>query len=287
MDDWVCFISEMHVLKPDVIWLEITEYTPEEFHGNAAKSLDMKMISGIDNPARISCPSRRPRRHSFLWGERVDFKGSFAEYESIFTRASVLTGEDVLFETDPEHQLYMREVAEKQKKFFPVEYKLTLSDVLSPSAARFFNEHLDEMRHKANLDGVYITDLEQKPSRVSSGALVPTLVKHGTLVSLRGEPKMYNPKEHLFIVGESLHPEYNDDYGCYFMDVLDDPEVNGPFLKKISGNAMHMISMGCFMLYCMSRLELCATAALPGPPQVFSSSPGPCQDDKSSLHCTD
>ena len=174
----------------------------------------------------------------------------------MFTRASVLTGEVFLFETDPERQLYMREVAEKQKKFFPEDYQLKLSDVLSPSAARFFNEHLDEMRHKANLDGVYITDLEQKPSRVSSGALVPTLVKHGTLVSLRGEPKMYTPKEHLFIVGESLHPEYNDDYGCYFMDVLDDPEVNGPFLKKISGNAMHMISMGCFMLYCMSRLEL-------------------------------
>ena len=99
MDDRVCFISEMHVLKPDVIWLEITEHTPEEFHSNAAKSLDMKIVSGIDNPARISCPGRRPRRHSFLWGERVGFTGSFAEYESMFTRASVLTGEVFLFET--------------------------------------------------------------------------------------------------------------------------------------------------------------------------------------------
>ena len=85
---------------------------------------------------------------------------------------------------------------------------------------------------------------------------MPTLVKHGTLVSLREKPKLFTAKEHLFIMGEAVHPlAETGDYKFYFADVLDDKSLTPAVIKRISGNAMHAISMGCFMLYCMSRLE--------------------------------
>ena len=49
----------------------------------------------------------------------------------------------------------------------------------------------------------------------------------------------------------------------YFQELIDVNTFSSATLKKMSGNAFHMVSFGAFMMYCMSRTSVKADIGHP------------------------
>ncbi|MDA8609451.1 hypothetical protein N9L19_00890 [bacterium] len=92
MKEWNLFLTELHVLQPNIVFLEKFDICPEELHRQAADDLNMSMASGIDYPDLKSLPNRRAIRFSMLWDPNIfEFDGGFEDSENITSRQRVLT----------------------------------------------------------------------------------------------------------------------------------------------------------------------------------------------------
>lgn len=254
MFDWLLFVAEMKVLSPKCLWLEITATTPESFHKEACDALGLTMISGIDCPTSKGVPTRRPRRYSFAYDASVfSFDGSFQEYQQLLTRACVMDGDSFLLSSKAERQTHMRLLSESRRSFFAEEQELHIRDVITVDQSLRLDHHFDTKNLKSSLSGACLTDLNHRPKWTTSSSMFPTITKRAKIVSLEdGGGSLVTPLELWAAQGENVFPEVgNDDYPCY----LQVDKIPRCALVRMAGNTMHTVSMGLFMLYCLSRLR--------------------------------
>ena len=259
------------------MFLENSHLCPERFHADLAASLNMGCISGIENTHRRGVPVRRPRRFTFCWNlTKFRCDGSFVEYDRMFDRSCQMSGKDLWGSTTFERQTYMRDLAKTHGDHFHPDVKITLTDVLTGAEQERLREHRvsrslhvpthDPRANVCGLDGSYFTNVDQHTEYVSSGCFIPCLTKHSKVVSLPIDeaPELATPRESLVFMSENccggLQPFYHQiRYPCLFQDWLDSDQISAHKQKEMAGNAMHMISIGQFMLYCLSSLEVIET----------------------------
>jgi hypothetical protein len=136
----------------------------------------------------------------------------------------------------------------------------TLNDIdatvlLSPGQRSRLAAHSKRREQLEGLSGAYFSDLEQGPSFTSAGPTLATLTRKMTLwnhqlqrpatgrellLSL-GVPSM----EHGPRVGSAGS-------GCYYSSSL--RTLSSSQVTQLCGNAMHMASMGAWVMYCLSNL---------------------------------
>ena len=187
----------------------------------------------------------------------------------MFDRYCKLSGQELMLSGEYARQAYMRELAKGRGDHFHEDRTLKLEDVLSGGEQERLNQHFgytsdgqieDPRISRCGLDGAYFTNIDQNNTHVSSGRFIPTLTKHSKVLSLpvAGHMKIATPLESLIFMGEncSLAPNVGDRYPCLFQEVLNDDKIPGNKLRELAGNAMHMISIGQFMMYCFSTLEV-------------------------------
>ena len=115
-------------------------------------------------------------------------------------RANVMFGDSFLVEKECDRQQYYHTLS--KGSFFRSDKQLEMKHVLSPLEFSRLQGHLENKPLNSNMGGCCITDLEQKDTRTSTSCFIPTLLKHGKLVSLEGGGVLFTPKEHLVIMGE-------------------------------------------------------------------------------------
>ena len=98
----------------------------------------------------------------------------------------------------------MRRVAAKHGHYFDEGKTLTLDDIVTPIQAERLKQHREEMQALCGMAGDYFTCLATSVSHASRTAMIPTLLKDGKVVSLRGEAKLLAIREVLIAQGEAL-----------------------------------------------------------------------------------
>ena len=270
---WVIFKSLLKADKPDFLFLENSHQCPEDFHINLADELEMGIITGIEKLNRRGVRARRPRRYTFLWNpQKSRCDGSFEEYDRMFARRSQFSAQDLWLSSDLERQSYMRKLAAMRGEYFHEDVRLPLQAALTCGENERLQQHFvvnaddpstDTRSIKCGLDGSYFTSIDQNGSHCSSGCYLPTMTKHSKILSLPvgGEMKIATPKESLIFLGENCVSAESSHgiskkYPCLFQHLLDEDLIPEHKQVEMSGNAMHMISVGQFMLYCLSSVQL-------------------------------
>ena len=139
-----------------------------------------------------------------------------------------------------------------------MDHKVSLRDVLTPPQLNVLEQHLQMKPLYESSTGVYITDISKSATHVSSGPLVPTMLKGSMMLALIGDEVIpFTLREQLLIMGEAVYPElFGDDYTCLWLDTLESGRISPNQVRGLAGNAMHLASLGLFQLYCLSRLSL-------------------------------
>ena len=104
MKAFLVFIAELLHVRPDFFIHEIVDTVPPAFLENYVAPL-YNVITGIDNPPDRGFPTKRPRRYSCGYNaDRMLFEGSYEEFDELFTRTTVLTGDAYLL-APPEERI--------------------------------------------------------------------------------------------------------------------------------------------------------------------------------------
>eukprot|EP00959_Pyramimonas_sp_CCMP1952_P220748 4615341-Pyramimonas_sp.AAC.1 len=193
MEEWLLFVEEMKILKPDVVWLEITSSCPPDLHQQLADSLGehslggigtYKMVTGIDNPKSRGIPVRRQRRHTFIYNTKTfDFTGSYSEYDQVLARAPVLTGKAYVQMNAADRQKYMREMAANKRIHFSSSVDLQMKDFLTIPQAKRLEHHEKEFYSENYCWDAYLTDLNQQPSFTTGDQYMPCITTNCKLIA--------------------------------------------------------------------------------------------------------
>ena len=172
-------------------------------------------------------------------------------------RAVVLTADDFLLAPDEVRQSSMRAWAAKRGHHFGKDTQVPLEAVLTGKEVVRLQKHKEAFATRSSVSGCYCTDLEQNVGWCGASPYTPCLVRHAKLVSINKE-KMYVPQEHLAIMGEPIYmdPSKTDYAPCFFQGLIDNGRISPNQQKQLAGNAMHIPSMGSWMLYCFSRMDI-------------------------------
>lgn len=264
MKEWTLTVSEIHGMDLDFAFFEISDTCPVEFYAKAFECF--QFISGVVSPNLMGWPVKRPRRYTFGYKPgKFHFTGSFEDYLQTFSACPVLLGDSLLLASHSERQAFMRKRAELHGHFFGMQTDIGLDSCLTAAEFQRLQAAKRLVPLKGSVSGVCVTDIEQNACFVNPGPYVPTLVKHGKLVSLSTDEsvadKIFTPKEHLAIMGEPCFASCaSKEYPSYMWDIAQQ-HCSDSSLIKMSGNAMHMVNLGTFMLYCLSCLTGKATTA--------------------------
>ena len=259
MEHFTTLVAELLILSADFVILENSEQKTDGLHASCAEALQMEIITGIDTPKMWSIPVRRPRRYSFLWkGDRFDSDASFEEYVMIFGRSVAMRGDALMVSSEEEQQQYMRYLAEAHGEHFCADKDIQLKDILSQEEQKRVATHLTRIPLTQGMDYGF-TSIDQTLKYSTLGPDVPSLTRSSKIMVLRsnGKHQVATPADHLVFQGEAVAPMgiANDDYPCYWRALLDSSKLSPKDVKKLAGNAMHMVSVGQFLLYVLASVK--------------------------------
>ena len=123
----------------------------------------------------------------------------------MFGCVPALFGDCFLLASDQERQAYMRERAAVHGQHFQDGDEVPLSSCFSPKENLEILDTTLEWQSKASVSGVCIRDLEQSLKFMDACPFVPTLLKHGKIISVAGDPndtKLFVPRELMAAMGE-------------------------------------------------------------------------------------
>ena len=261
MEEWILFSEEMCLLKPDVLWLEITATCPAELHGELAEKLGLGFMTGIETPKSRGVPIRRQRRFSFAYSKKkFMFSGSWDDYDETFKRAPKLSGDCFVMLDSGERQKLYREMGENKKLYFSAEKIISVEDVLTIPQQCRLKQHEEFFNSDSYLHDAYITDLNHEVSFTTGDQYVPCLTAHCKLIaslSKDGKHKIFHPRELLMVQGEPCFQSCSpDDYPRYWQDILENGSVPSTAMCSMIGNSFNAVSFGLFVIYCLANLRL-------------------------------
>ena len=236
----------------DACFFEISDNAPESFYRDALEPEGFKIMSGIMSPFQMGWPCKRPRRFTFAWKPiRVDFSGSWQEFQDVFFTCPVLDGDSMFMASANDRKTYIKAKAILRGNHFedhadiPLENALTAKEALRLASAKALAPE------KKAISGAYLADLERVPKRSMLGPYVPTLLRSAQIVNVATNGPMF-PREKLSVMGEACFPELeSNDYPCFMWEAARE-WITDHGISKAAGNAFHIVNMAAFVLYCLS-----------------------------------
>jgi hypothetical protein len=189
---------------------------------------------------------------------KVYHHGTAAEFMQIFGCNLGADG-DVFLQAPMERRAaVLRAMAENQQNFISEADSLSapipLSLVLTAREVGRLQSHMENYEENYTPNAAYITDLDQNLSYTTVGPTIPTLVTHGKLYSVSAG-QFFIGEEHLLIQGENVFDGQGPkDFPCHFKSAL--PALSQSQLKHLAGNAMHLPSVGLWLIYNLSCMVI-------------------------------
>ena len=258
MKAWVMFAADIKAQKPDCGLFENSDVCPLSFYQETFGD-QFEYMSAILSPVQFGWPCKRPRRYTFVWNpENMVNTGSFEEMLEMFACVPALFGDCFLLASKEERQAYMRERAAVHGQHFPDGDQVPLSSCFSPKENLEILHTTMRWESKASMSGVCIRDLEQSLQYMDASPFVPTLLKHGKIISIKRDPNentMFLPRELMAAMGEPCFaPCRANGFESYAWNALGDCNLRKNDVVKMSGNAMHVAVLGHVMMYCFSSV---------------------------------
>ncbi|CAE7249190.1 unnamed protein product [Symbiodinium microadriaticum] len=133
------------------------------------------------------------------------------------------------------------------------DFKMSMAMTLPPGDA----QRWEQRKEKVGTAKAYVTDLEQKLGFVTSGEYVPTLVKHGKLVSLTQDTH-FTPWELMFLMGDPVYGSKG--FRSPMLEAKRRGILSDRDVKAMAGNSMHVAAVGTILCYGLACLEQIGTA---------------------------
>lgn len=258
MRAWVMFAADIKAQKPDCGLFENSDVCPLAFYQETFGP-QFEYMSAVLSPAQFGWPCKRPRRYTFVWNPlNMVNTGSFEEMLEMFACVPALFGDCFLLASEEERQAYMRERAAVHGQHFQDGDVVPISSCFSPKENLEILHTTTTWESKASMSGVCIRDLEQSLKFMDACPFVPTLLKHGKIISIKRDPnenKMFLPRELMAAMGEPcFSPCDSNGFESYAWNALRGCDLRKNDVVRMAGNAMHVAVLGHVMMYCFSSV---------------------------------
>ena len=158
----------------------------------------------ITDPVVCGDGIKRGRRYTFIWNPVASrFSGTEEDFKELAMAKPMVTGAMYQVDTDENRAKYHNKIARGHHHYGDQGLHTPIENLLTTSEAAIYLDVMKVHKERAGADGLLVTDLEQNAGFCSFGTFIPSLQKHGKLVTLneRGELKLFTPKEYLYMQG--------------------------------------------------------------------------------------
>jgi hypothetical protein len=289
MYSFLTWCAEVRHVKPHWLLLEITVVDEQFYDGYLGDLYHVKTL--LICPKNIGYPCSRLRRYSFLHLKTNTLHGGSPEqFQQLFGAACQLDGDIFLLASKEERFRVVAELASTQKNIITEEI---FGDAVIPWSLFLTAKECQRVEHHAkrfrdgtgaganrpakksaimapslpcssdspaqisNQQGAYIADLDQGSTFSTGTRHMPCLLTHGKVTSI-SKGLVFTAQELLAAQGENLYAGPECDYKCLFSDLCSG--FSERTLKHMAGNSMHMPTVGLWLLYNLSELEVLETS---------------------------